>query len=464
MKKERNLQRDSIDFGTEKISRLFRQLFFPTLVGMIFNALLTLIDGVFVGQGVGSDGIAAVNIIAPVYMIVTGIGLMLGIGASVVASIQLSKNNNKAANIIMTQAFSVGTLLVSLFVLSGMLFPEPFARFLGSSDQLISHAVDYLFWILPGTIFLFFECVGMMLIRLDGAPKYAMMCNVVAAILNIGLDYIFIFPLEMGVKGAAIATTLATVAGGVMVLIYFLCCAKTLKFYRIKLSVTSILLTCRNIGYMAKIGFAAFLTEIAISVMMFTGNYVFMEYLGEAGVAAFSIACYLFPVLFSLSNAIAQSAQPIISYNYGLGDTSRVSKALGVSLFTALICGCLVSALVSGGAHTICLMFLSPEVEAFKLAVDGLPKFAICGIYFAINIAFIGYYQSLEKAYRAAIFTLLRGIIFIVPMFLCLPHILGISGLWYAIPAAELLTMIVIIADFAIAQRHNYKIFKNRHK
>lgn len=134
MNNERNLQRDSIDFGKEKISRLFRQLFFPTLVGMIFNALLTLIDGVFVGQGVGSDGIAAVNIIAPVYMVVTGVGLMLGIGASVVASIQLSRDNCKAARIIMTQAFGVGTLIVGVFVLSGMLFPERFARFLGSSS------------------------------------------------------------------------------------------------------------------------------------------------------------------------------------------------------------------------------------------------------------------------------------------------------------------------------------------
>lgn len=457
MKKERNLQRDSIDFGKEKIPRLFSQLFFPTLVGMIFNALLTLIDGVFVGQGVGSDGIAAVNIIAPVYMIVTGIGLMLGIGASVVASIQLSKSNNKAANIIMTQAFGVGTLIIGMFIVAGMLFPVPFARFLGSSDQLMPHAIDYLFWLLPGTIFLFFECVGMMLIRLDGSPKYAMMCNVVAALLNIGLDYIFIFPLGMGVRGAAIATTLATVAGGLMVLIYFLWCSTTLRFYRLKLSVTSMLLTCRNIGYMSKIGFAAFLTEIAISVMMFTGNYVFMGYLGEAGVAAFSIACYLFPVLFSLSNAIAQSAQPIISYNYGLGDTARVSKALRVSLYAAIVCGCLVTALVAGGARYICLLFLPPEVEAFKLAVAGLPKFAWCGIFFALNIAFIGYYQSLEKAYRAAIFTMLRGIIFVVLMFLCLPRVLGIPGLWYAIPASELLTMVIIIIDFLIMRQSNHQ-------
>lgn len=138
------------------------------------------------------------------------------------------------------------------------------------------------------------------------------------------------------------------------------------------------------------------------------------------------------------------------SINFGKEKISRLFRQLFFPTLIGMI------SLVSGLAHLICLMFLSPEVEAFKLVVEGLPKFAICGIFFAINIAFIGYYQSLEKAYRAAIFTMLRGIIFIVPMFLCLPHILGISGLWYAIPAAELLTMIVIVADFTIAHRHNY--------
>ncbi|MCM1333122.1 MAG: MATE family efflux transporter [Bacteroides sp.] len=454
MKKDRNLDRDSLDFGNDNIPKLFRALFFPTLIGMVFNAVLTIIDGIFVGQGVGANGIAAVNIVAPLFMVVTGIGLMFGIGSSVIASIRLANEEIKAARIIMTQAFLVGIILTLLISLPCLLFPAETVTVLGSSSVLLPLAVDYIVWLIPGMVFLMIECVGMMLIRLDGSPKYAMMCNVVAAVFNIGLDYYLVFPMDMGVKGAAVATSVSCALGGVMVLIYFFRYSALLRFYRLKNSVTSLLLTLRNTMYMAKIGFAACLTEIAMSVMMLTGNYVFISSLGENGVAAFSIACYLFPVIFSISNAVAQSAQPIISFNYGAGNMARVGKSLKTELWAALICGVLVSSGVALGAKGVVSMFLSSDSEAFYIACSGLPKFALCGVFFALNIAFIGYYQSLEKAFRATIFTLLRGIVFIVPMFLYLPHLLGVPGMWFAIPASELLTLVIIIVDFKIFHKH----------
>lgn len=453
MKKDRNLTRDSLDFGKDNIPRLFRKLFFPTLVGMVFNAVLTIIDGIFVGQGVGPNGIAAVNIVAPLFMVVTGLGLMFGIGASVIASIRLAGYEVKAAKIITTQAFAVGVILTGILCAPCVLFPSATVRMLGCSDLLLGHAVDYLLWLIPGMVFLIIQCAGMMLIRLDGSPKYAMMCNVVAAVFNIGLDYYLVFPMGLGVKGAAIATSVSCALGGVMVLVYFLRYSSVLKFYRLKMSLTSLLLTLRNTLYMARIGFAAFLTEIAMSVMMLTGNYVFIIALGENGVAAFSIACYLFPVIFSISNAVAQSAQPIVSFNYGAGNECRVRKSLITELTAAAICGVLVSSGVALGAKGIVTCFLAPGCEAYNLACAGLPKYALCGLFFALNIAFIGYYQSLEKAWRATIFTLLRGVVFVVPMFIILPHFIGVAGMWLAIPASELLTMMVIIADFAICHR-----------
>lgn len=374
MNKSRKLDQESLDFGRENISKLFGQLFFPTLVGMVFNALLTIIDGVFVGQGVGANGIAAVNIVAPLFMVVTGLGLMFGIGASVIASIRLANNEIKAANIISTQAMMVGIIVVMLISIPCLVNPYWVVKVLGSSEVLDPLATDYLLWLLPGMSFLLIECVGMMLIRLDGSPRYAMWCNVVAASFNIVLDYVLVFPLGMGVAGAAIATSASCAVGGMMVLVYFARYSNTLKYYRLKVSVTSALLTMRNTWYMAKIGFATFLTEIAMSVMMLTGNYVFMNSLGENGVAAFSIACYLFPVIFSMSNAVAQSAQPIISYNYGAGYMERVSQALRTSVLAAVISGVSVTAVVASGARWIASMFLSPDSAAFAIACDGLPK------------------------------------------------------------------------------------------
>lgn len=456
MTKDRNLTRDKIDFGDGKIGPLFRALFFPTLVGMIFNSALTLIDGIFVGQGVGANGIAAVNIVAPIFMVSTGLGLMFGIGSSVIASIRLSEGNVKAARIILTQAMIVGLVLMGIITVLCMFFPKQVVDTLGSSPVLEDLGISYLWWLAPGLIFLYMECVGMMLIRLDGSPKYAMCVQIVAAVVNIILDWVMIFPLGMGLMGAAFATSIACAVGGIMVLIYFVRFSEKLKFYKLKSSVTSILLTLRNTWYMTKIGFATFLTELAMSIMMLTGNYMFISMLGEAGVAAFAIACYLFPLVFSISNAVAQSAQPIISYNYGAKNFGRVHQALRVSLFTAIICGVIITLSLWVGAGGVTRLFLSPDETAYSLAVNGLPLFAVCSIFFAINIAFIGYYQSIEKALVSTSYTLLRGVILLVPSFILLPRLIGVPGLWLSIPMAEFLTCIVISAGYFIAVRKRH--------
>ncbi len=353
----------------------------------------------------------------------------------------------------MTQAFAVGLLLVALISGVSLLFPRTVVYMLGCSEVLEHHAVDYLLWLLPGLLFLFIECVGMMLIRLDGSPKYAMTIQIIAAVLNIVLDWYMIFPLGWGVMGAAFATSIACAAGGLMVLAYFVKFPNQLRFYRLKLSVTSMLLTLRNTGYMMKIGFATFLTELAMGVMMLTGNYMFISYLGEDGVAAYAIACYLFPLVFSMSNAVAQSAQPIISFNYGAHQDIRVSRALKVSLFTAVICGLCVVLGLWAGARSIVAMFLRPDEAAFGMAVEGLPLFATCAVFFAVNIAFIGYYQSIERALVSTVYTLLRGVVFLVPCFILLPMVAGSEGLWLAIPAAEFLTCSVIFVRYYIGHR-----------
>lgn len=449
--KMENLQRDSIDFGQMNIPSLFCKLFFPTLMGMIFNAMLNVADGMFVGHGVGSDALAAINIVAPLFTITTGIGLMFGIGASVVASVHLSRGNIKAANINVTQAFVVSLLVMLAIVVAVGLFHEQFIRLLGGSDQLLPYARDYLLLLLPGCPFLLLESIGLMLIRLDGSPRYAMMCNIVPALINIVLDYMFIFPFDMGVGGAALATSLGCAVGGVMVVWYFARCSQTLRMYRLKLSRTSLRLTIRNVGYMTRLGASAFLTEIAMSVMMLTGNYVFIRQMGEAGVAAFSIACYLFPLVFMVNNAVAQAAQPIISYNYGAGNAARVRKALRTSLVAGSICGSLATVLLCVFSEPIVGLFLSPEYPAHAIAASGIPVYASCALFFALNIAFIGYYQSIERPIRATVYTLLRGIILLVPAFLILPALYGNTGAWLAIPCAEALTLVVITADFYIS-------------
>lgn len=288
----------------------------------------------------------------------------------------------------------------------------------------------------------------MFCIRLDGSPTYTMMCNAVAAILNIILDYIFIFELGWGIMGAAFATSLGTVVGGLMTLIYLLRFSRTLHLCRIKLSIKSLLLTLRNIGYMIKLGSSAFISEASIACMMFLGNYVFIRHLGEDGVAAFSIACYFFPIIFMVYNAIAQSAQPIISYNFGAGQPERVRKTLHLAIRTALICGISFFILTVLCCQDIVSLFIDCSYAAFDIAVNGLPYFEVGFIFFAVNMIGIGYYQSVERGQRATIITLLRGVVFMLMGFFALPPVLGIPGIWLAVPLAELLTTFYIFGIY----------------
>ncbi len=438
------MERDSIDLGKEGVFRLFRQYFIPTLFGMLCLSAVTTVDGIFVGHGVGSDGIAAVNLCVPIFMVFMGIGMMIGAGCSVVASIQLSRGSEKVARLNVSQALAfitIVTVIPSIFI---MCFPTKAAFLLGSSEHLLPLVKDYLLWLTPSLVLDLWITVGLFIIRLDGRPNLAMICSVLTAIINVFLDWLFIFPFGWGVKGAALASSLSIVIGGLIVVVYLGWYANKLRLIRIKLSVMSMKLSIRNLGYQCKIGFAALLSEATLAVLMFTGNQAFMQYLGDDGVGAFGIACYYIPFVFMIGNAITQSAQPIISFNFGLGEKRRVRNTEQLALSTAVMCGLLVTAAFVFIPRLLIGLFVSPTVPAAIIAMKGFPLFAIGFIPFILNLTAIGYFQSVEKVWPATIFALLRGLILLVPAFIFIPRILDIPGIWIAMPISEIITVLLI--------------------
>ena len=444
-KKIKDKERDSIDFGKSKIEPLFRSIFYPTLLSMVFASLFTVADGIFVGQGVGSNALAAINIVSPLFLITTGIALMFGVGMSVVASIHLSQNNNKAANIIVTQAFNVATLLMIIIAIAVYLFHISFLRLLGSSDALLPLCQAYLFPILPGCVCIVIQIIGTFAIRLDGSPKFAASLEIFPGLLNIFLDWLFVFPMQMGIAGSAIASSISCSASAGMVVWYMFFRTRSVKICWLKLSHTSLYLTVRNVGYMARSGFSSMLGELAMSMVLLTGNYVFIRELGEDGVAAFSVACYLYPIVFMINNAVAQSAQPIISFNYGAGNRYRVRRAFRVSLSTATVCGVLVTVFLTLCAKPLVSLFLQAGTRAYEIAIAGLPLFAYSAIFFAVNVAIIGYYQATEQNTRATLCMLFRGLVFLVPAFVLMPMFMFPQGMWLAVPVTECMTLGVIL-------------------
>ena len=429
IEKTEKMKRDGIGLGTLPPFTLFGRFFIPTLLGMLSISSVTALDGIFVGHGIGSDGIAAINICIPLLMLFTGVGLMTGAGTSVVASIHLSKGQEKAARIHVTQALLFATFVAFVPSVFMMIYPSATARWLGASEYLTPMVREYLLWFVPSLMFQMWCSVCLFVIRLDGRPKLAMIVQLIAAATSAALGYLFVFPLGWGLMGAALAATIGLFVGGLIGIVYLWRFADRLRLYPVERNAKYLRLTVRNIGRQCRIGFSALLAEGTLAMLMFVGNRIFMEYLGDDGVGAFGIACYYIPFVFMVGNAIAQSAQPIISYNFGLG------------LITAVF-ALLPRALVG--------LFIDSESAAARLAIAGFPYFSTAFVFFILNLCVIGYYQSVEQVRPAVFYALLRGFLFLVPCFILLPRAIGMKGIWLTLFVSEALTAAVSALVYAV--------------
>lgn len=438
------MQRDSLDFKSMSVEKLFTKLLVPTIMGMAASALFTVVDGIFVGNGIGSDAMAAVNISAPIFMIITGVGLMFGMGGGILTSINLSQGKKKVANINFTQSVIALVFISLVMTLLLTIFPHKIATLFGSDEYLMDMVVEYLFWFSISLPFTVLVVVLPFFIRLTN-PKISMWAMLAATVVNIILDYLFIFVFKWGLFGAAIATDIGEFVGAAIMIIYLFRHSIAIRFVWLKLSVKSLLLTLRNVGYMIKLGFSVFLSEITISVMIISGNYVFMDYMGADGVAAYSVICYLFPIIFMVFNATVQSAQPIISYNYGCGQMKRSDNALRLSMLFTLAFAFSIMLLFICFTRSIVTLFIPDTASAaWGYAVAGLPLFATDNLFFGINIIIIGYYTSIERLRRAISLTVLRGILPVV-FFFTLPLLLDVNGIWLAVAAGDITTTVVIV-------------------
>lgn len=441
----RNELRDDIDFGNQAIPKLFKKLLIPTLWGMFSTAIFIITDGIFVGKGIGNDALAAVNIVAPFFSIAISIGLMLGMGGSILASIHLANKKIKTARIVVTQA--TATAIISLLLISvvSLLYIDELLTTIGASPELLPLAREYGYGIIP------FLITGVLMnsvpffIRLDGAPNYAMKCSIIGAVVNIILDYLFIFEFGWGLLGAAIATSIGNTIGTTMAFAYLFRKNTMLRFVKVKLSNKGIRMSLRNVWYMCKLGGASLIGQCAVIVMIICGNLVFVRELGTDGVAAFSICCYTFPLIYMIYTAVSQSAQPIISYNYANGSMQRVNEVFRISLVWSIGIGIILTAGMSVFAPQISGLFLERGTAAYKIASNALPLFSIGFISFAINMISIGYFQSIEKINQAMIIIILRGLIFMPLFFYIMPSIWSRNGGWLAVPATEIATNICLI-------------------
>ena len=431
--------RDSIDFKNMDIAALFRKLLLPTVLGMIFSALFVITDGIFVGKGIGSDALAAVNIVAPLWLFSTGIGLMFGVGASVVASIHLSHNKPKVARINITQSIVVSSLLLMCTSTLFCLFAPQVVHLLGGSERLEPLAVEYMLWFVPFSAFTALLNSGMFFLRLDGSPNFAMLCNITAAVLNIILDYLFIFPLGWGMFGAALATLIAQGISAVFSLLIF--------FYRMRRYKSSFVwFDGQELRSMLQIAVPSVLQQSTVSIGMMIVQAVVNPF-GTQALAGYAATMRVENVFSLIFVSIGNAVSPYVSQNLGAKKIERIKKGYHAALVLDL-CFAVLAFIVIETLHTqISSLFLGKDGTALAYQVSGdyMRWLGYFFIFMGIKMATDGVLRGLGIMRPFLIANMVNLAIRLSVALICAPRF-GIAFVWLAVPAGWLANFLVSYA------------------
>lgn len=425
-----------MSFGRDPIGSLLFKLAVPAVIGLLLQSVYMMIDGIFVGQSVGSEGLAAVNITMPVLQVSTALAFMLMVGGSTYTAMALGRGDLKEAKRIYAMIGKVLLLVSSVLCVLGVLFSELLATMLGAQGSVAGMASNYLRYIslfLPVLLFAMYLDGGM---RLIGKPLIAMYVLVGTAVLNVGLDYLFIVKLQMGVTGAAVATGLAQLVGLLTLLPYFTGKEALLKLYWVPLDVSLLKPVLLN-------GFSEFATGIATGIATFLFNVILIRLKGPAGVSAYAIVSYMAMIIFMIYLGIAMAMQPIVSYNVGAGDQNRGEKAMRYAAGVSAAIGVISGVVLFAFSEQLSVVFVGDQPGLVDLVRTAGRFAAFMFLPAGINVMMSAYFTAIDRPAESAVVALLRSLGFVGVGLFVLPIFFGIYGVWASLPVAEVATLVV---------------------
>jgi putative MATE family efflux protein len=426
--------------GKEKIGKLLLNLSAPATVGMLVSGLYNIVDTIFVGRALGEQsvqGIAGIAVSFPILMLGMALSLAIGLGGSSIISRRLGAQDIEGAEKTFGNIVGLSVITGILVALYGSVHILPLLKLFGATDTILPFARDYLQIVLYGTPFFMFALVANNVVRSEGNARIAMVTMLVSGGMNMLLDPIFIFGLDMGIKGAAIATVISQFASAVFLVRYFASSYSTLKF-----RFASLMPDIRIIAEVAALGTAPFARNASMSIVIVFLNNILAFYGGDVPIAVYGIFNRLFTFASMPLIGLIQGMQPIIGFNYGAGNFGRVKETLGLSLRIASVIALLDFVLLYVLAAFLFSIFTTDEqlvqsgVEATRILVLAVP---LLGIQFVGG----GMYQALGRAFPALILSIVRQTVFLLPLLLYLPRILGLDGVWLSFPIADALAFAV---------------------
>ncbi len=419
---------------TEKLGKLFLKYTIPSIIGMIFVGVQGIIDGLFVGNIVGENALASINLCQPILQLVMGISLVFSIGGQSIIGINLGKNNKEAYQDTFKTALLVLLGISLLASITGVLFSDNIAKILGASDILLEGTSTYIRYISLFTLFIMLMFLFDSVVRTIGKPHISLVGLIIAVVINIILDYLFISKFKMGIKGAALATGISYSISMFIIIAPFFNKSCSINVYSGKFNKQTIIPMAYN-------GASEGISSFATALSMFLFNTALMKISGESGIAAFTIINYISQVGYMIIFGISDGVRPIISYSFGADNHNRLKEVLKLSIIVNIIIGVIIFIVMSMFCKDLIRLFLNDGKHVIDIAIRGSKIYGIAFLFNGLNILISGYFTAIDDATSSIIIATSRGIIFILIGIVILPVLFGIDGVWGTIVFAELITL-----------------------
>ena len=422
----------------KSILKNFTKYSLSNVLGMVGLSCYILADTFFIANGVGADGLAALNLAIPIYSFIHGCALMLGIGGVTKYSIYKSQNSEHKANSIFTNTIYLALLISLVFMAVGYFYSEGLAHILGADSKIFAMTNTYLKVMLLFTPLFIVNEILICFVRNDSKPRLSMTAMLVGSLSNIILDYIFIFEFKMGMLGAVLATGVSPIISMIVISVHFI--KKNNSFYLVKVK-----LQLSKIKTIFSLGLPSLITELSAGVVMIVFNLIILRLEGNTGVAAYGVIANIALVVNAMFVGIAQGIQPLVTKAYGKSEKDVIAKTLKYALITMIGLAAVIYITTATFASPITLMFNSegnPKLQ--EIAITGLRLYFTSGIFAGFNIIISMYFTSTENPAPAQLISLIRGFFLIIPLAFILSRAFVIIGVWITFPLTEAMVAIAV--------------------
>lgn len=428
----------SQEMGRGKIFPLLLRFSIPAIAGMMVQATYNVVDRIFIGNGVGPLGIAGATVSFPLMLVIMAFGMLIGIGGAAALSIALGEGKRDFAELILGNSFTLLVLSALLVMIVGLVGLDQILVLFGASDAVLPYARDYLEIIILGVLV---NQIGFGMnnfIRGEGNPRVAMFTMLIGAGMNIILDPIFIIILDMGMRGAALATVASQTVSSIWVLSYFFGSKSVLSIKRatLRLKKTAVL-------RIISIGIAPFVMQFTSSILNVILNNQLQDYGGDLAISSVGIIYAVLMMFLMPIFGLNQGAQPLIGYNYGARNYLRVRKTTAYAIYIATAITCFGFIFAQLFPRQLVAIFAPDNRELFAIAVPAMRKFYLMLPIVGFQIVASNYFQATGQPKKAMVLSMSRQVLFLIPAIIILPHFFGLNGIWFAPPVSDLLAFVV---------------------